>query len=132
MFEALRVEKPKYQAPSSFECKVRNDQAPIFAPLNENEALSESEESLFCNLPECCLKGVVAFLDVVSLCRVDTSITKISSRKLWLTSLEGARSKALSAYPRYTNIDGFKGLRWAMRRKITLEKFDVTISKFKA
>ena len=68
---------------------------------------------------------IAGYMDVVSLCRTDSAMTGVEERKAWQKALNGVRSVALSKWPKHSNANKFKGLRWAMLRRIELMGFKI-------
>ena len=59
-------------------------------------------------------------MDVVTLCRTDSTMTGVEERKAWQKALSGVRPVALSKWPKHSNANKFKGLRWAILCRIEL------------
>jgi ankyrin repeat protein len=81
----------------------------------------ESEEDrpdYFLVLPEEARKLVVEYLDVKSLCRADQVMSNVYTLMAWLEALKGTLSVALTRWPRYSDKDGYAGLRWSMNRRM--------------
>ena len=68
---------------------------------------------------------IAGYMDVVSLCRTDSTMTGVEERKAWQKALNGVRSVALSKWPKHSNANKFKGLRWAILRRIELMGFKI-------
>ena len=68
---------------------------------------------------------IAGYMDVVSLCRTDSAMTGVEERKAWQKALNGVRSVALSKWPKHSNANKFKGLRWAILRRIELMGFKI-------
>lgn len=51
--------------------------------------------------------------------------TGVEERKAWQKALNGVRSVALSKWPKHSNANKFKGLRWAILRRIELMGFKI-------
>jgi hypothetical protein len=78
-------------------------------------------------LPAGVQRMLLPYLDVKSLCRMDSIMTNVLAREAWNIALRGSESVALSKWPRYSNVDKFKGMRWSMHRRVALE--GVTLQK---
>ena len=63
---------------------------------------------------------IARYMDVASLCRTDSAMTSVEERKMWQKALNGMGSVALSKWPKHSNANKFKGLRWAILRRIEL------------
>ena len=68
---------------------------------------------------------IARFMDVATLCRTDSAMTGVEERKAWQKALNGVRSVALSKWPKHSNANKFKGLRWAILRRIELMGFKI-------
>ena len=71
-------------------------------------------------LPDIARQLLVQYLDVKSLCRIDSIMTNVLAREAWYEALRGTPSVALSKWPRYSSVDKFKSLRWSMNRRVAL------------
>ena len=72
-------------------------------------------------LPAGVQRMLLPYLDVKSLCRMDSIMTNVLAREAWNIALRGSESVALSKWPRYSYVDKFKGLRWSMHRRVALD-----------
>jgi hypothetical protein len=72
-------------------------------------------------LPDIARQLLVQYLDVKSLCRIDSIMTNVLAREAWYEALRGTPSVALSKWPRYSSVDKFKSLRWSVNRRVALE-----------
>lgn len=68
---------------------------------------------------------IAGYMNVVSLCRTDSAMTGVEERKAWQKALNGMCSVALSKWPKHSNANKFKGLRWAILRRIELMGFKI-------
>ena len=89
--------------------------------------ISEMRKVFFwLGIPPLVQKIIVEFMDVQTLCRTDAAMTAGAARKVWLETLNGLSLVSLNEYPKYSNADHFKGLRWCMQRHIQLEHIHIT------
>ena len=77
-------------------------------------------------LPMPGIKRVIEYLDVKSLCRLDSVVCNVYTLMAWHEALRDTYSVALSRWP-HTNENGFAGLKWAMQRRMELR--DIRIWK---
>ncbi len=78
----------------------------------------EHPDYLICMSESAARKLVIEYLDVKSLCRLDSVICKKYTLMAWHEALRGTYSKDLSAWPRNTNVDGFACLKWCIQRRV--------------
>ena len=95
--------------------------------LAREVALAElgGKQPFWTGLDEIPQQIIAGYMDVVSLCRTDSTMTGVEERKAWQKALNGVRSVALSKWPKHSNANKFKGLRWAMLRRIELMGFKI-------
>ena len=91
------------------------DGKPIMREPYESE---EDRPDYFLVLPEGARKLVVEYMDVKSLCRADQVMSNVYTLMAWLEALKGTLSVALGRWPRYSDKDGYAGLRWSMNRRM--------------
>ena len=77
-------------------------------------------------LPMPGIKRVIEYLDVKSLCRLDSVVCNVYTLMAWHEALRDTYSVALSRWS-HTNENGFAGLKWAMQRRMELR--DIRIWK---
>ena len=88
------------------------------AMMREPYESEEDRPDYFLVLPEGARKLVVEYMDVKSLCRADQVMSNVYTLMAWLEALKGTLSVALSRWPRYSDKDGYAGLRWSMNRRM--------------
>ena len=95
--------------------------------LAREVALAElgGKQPFWTGLDEIPQQIIAGYMDVVSLCRTDSTMTGVEERKAWQKALNGVRSVALSKWPKHSNANKFKGLRWAILRRIELMGFKI-------
>ena len=70
---------------------------------------------------------IAKYMDVVSLCRMDSAMTCRAERKEWQKALKCLNSVALNKWPRYSNANNFKGLWWCQQKRIKLRGFNLQV-----
>ena len=72
-------------------------------------ALAElgGKEPFWTGLDEIPQQIIAGYMDVVSLCRMDSAMTGVEERKAWQKALNGVRSVALSKWPKHSNANKF-------------------------
>ena len=90
--------------------------------LAHEVALAElgGKQPFWTGLDEIPQQMIARYMDVASLCRTDSTMTSVKERKMWQKVLSGMGSVALSKWPKHSNANKFKGLRWAILRRIEL------------
>jgi hypothetical protein len=96
------------------------DEADGKVKMQSDYALGEERPDLFLILPAPERQRVVEYLDVQSLCRMEQVMQNVYSLLAWYEALRGAWIPSLSAWPRYTSVGKFAGLRWSMNRRVEL------------
>ena len=86
--------------------------------IGEEDPDEHPDYILILPLPE--LKCVIEYLDVKSLCRLDSVVCNKYTLMAWHEALRDTYSAALSAWPRNTNEDGFACLKWCIQRRVEL------------
>ncbi len=72
-------------------------------------------------------KIIAKYMDVVSLCHMDSAMTGRAEMKEWWKALKGLNSVALNEWPRYSNANNFKGLRWRQQKHIKVWGFNLQV-----
>ena len=95
--------------------------------LAREVALAElgGKQPFWTGLDEIPQQIIAGYMDVASLCRMDSAMTGVEERKAWQKALNGMCSVALSKWPKHSNANKFKGLRWAILRRIELMGFKI-------
>ena len=68
---------------------------------------------------------IVEYMDVVSLCRMDSAMMGRAERREWQKALKNLESVALNKWPHYSSANKFKGLKWCQLRRIMLQGFQL-------
>ena len=71
-------------------------------------------------LPE--LKRVIEYMDVKSVCRMDSVVNNVYALLAWYKALKGTYSRALSEWPHHSIEDKFAGLKWSIQRRVELRE----------
>ncbi len=93
------------------------------ALAGELAGLHVDQRSLWLVIPEEQQDLMVEYMDVESLCRIDSAMTGVEDGKAWQKALKGLESVALSKWPYYSSEDNYKGLRWCRLHRIKLQGF---------
>ena len=105
-------------------CKIPSEEQ----KMSRNFALSvglRGKLPFWTGLDEPAQRLIAEYMDVKTLCRTDSAMTGIVERKDGQKTLNGLHSVALNKYPRYSNVDKFRGLRWCMLRRVDVRSFQV-------
>ena len=70
-------------------------------------------------------KLIAEYMDVVSLCRMDATMTGKAERREWQKALKNLESVSLNKWPHYPSANKFKGLKWCQLRRIMLQGFQL-------
>ena len=69
---------------------------------------------------------IVEYMDVVSLCRMDSAMMGRAERREWQKALKNLESVALNKWSgHYSPTNKFKGLKWCQLRRIMLQGFQL-------
>ena len=86
----------------------------------------KEETDFFLRLPCNTRRIILEYLDVESLCRTDSVMKgNIYSQVAWQNAMKGIHSLALSRWMDYSNVDNFRGLVWAMNRRLILSGISI-------
>ena len=70
---------------------------------------------------------MIEYLDVKSLCRLDSVVCNVYTLMAWHEALRGTYSAALSQWPRNRQEDGFACLKWSIHHRVELR--DIRIQR---
>jgi len=95
------------------------------ALVQEVSKVTVGKRSLWLKLQGPEQKLIAEYMDVVSMCRMDSAMTGREERKEWQKALKGLQSVAMNKWPRHNNLNKFAGLRWCIKRRIALRGFRI-------
>ena len=100
----------------------------IFRHVSASSApKSVGKASIWKDLDEPARRLLVEYMDVKTLCRVDTAMTNKDQRQKWFTTLKGLHLEGLNKWKHYSNLNAFKGLKWSTKRDIVLRGIQIRI-----
>ena len=100
-------------------------QSPSGWPTRSLSLILGAKQPFWTGLDEIPQQIIAGYMDVASLCRMDSAMTGVEERKAWQKALNGVRSVALSKWPKHSNRDNFAGVRWDELRRIELKGFKI-------
>ena len=99
--------------------KLDSERIEYLREVGEDNDPEEHPDYLLC-MPAAARKLMIEYLDVKSLCRLDSVVCNVYTLMAWHEALRGTYSAALSQWPRNRQEDGFACLKWSIHHRVEL------------
>ena len=106
--------------------KLDSERIKYLREVGEDDDPEEHPDYLLC-MPAAARKLMIEYLDVKSLCRLDSVVCNVYTLMAWHEALRGTYSAALSQWPRNRQEDGFACLKWSIHHRVELR--DIRIQR---